>query len=164
MCAYPAGLGTSHPGYGSCNRHGGAWPQVEEMWRNALDIARQEDISPSDALLSMVRTAVGRAAYVDGVLAEKLRLHVADGGSPLDPPAELKPWLGQSRLERKLAAQTAKMAVDAGVMAAIERRLDIEGTLVADALTAALDVLGLDADARMRALGAAQERLMLGEG
>lgn len=128
-----------------------------------MDIAQQEDVTPIDALIGMVRTAVGRAAYVDSVLAERMRLHVADGGSPLDPPAEIKTWLGQSRLERKLAAQTAKMAVDGGVMVALERRLDLEGSLVADALTAALDVLDLDQDTRMRALGAAQERLMLAE-
>ncbi len=164
MCAYPAGLGTSHPGYGSCNRHGGAWPQSEEMWKKAMEISRQEDVSPVDALVGMVRTAVGRAAYVDGVLQEHLRTHIEAGGSALNPPTEIKTWLHQSRLERKLAAQTAQMAVNAGVMTALERRLDLEGSLVADALTAALDALGLDQEDRMRALGAAQERLMLGEG
>lgn len=129
-----------------------------------MDIAKQEDISPVDALIGMVRTAMGRAAYVDSVLSEHLRVHVEDGGSPLDPPTEIKTWLHQSRLERKLAAQTAQMAVNAGVMTALERRLDLEGSLVADALTAALDALGLDQEDRMRALGAAQERLMLGTG
>lgn len=162
-CAYPAGLGTNHPGHGSCNRHGGSWPKSEEMWRQAMEIANREDITPTDALLGMVRSAVGRASYVDGILAEAMRKHIEAGGDPLEPPKEIKPWLAESRLERKLAAQTAKWAVDAGVMTALAQRLDLEGGLVADALTAALDALGLSSEDRMRALGAAQERLMVTE-
>lgn len=41
-----------------------------------------------------------------------------------------------------------------------ERHLDGEGQLVADALAAALDVLGLTEEQRMAALGAAQQRLL----
>lgn len=161
MCAYPAGLGTGHPGLGSCNRHGGAWPQSEEIWRKAMDIARKEDISPTDALIGMVQSAVGRAAYVDSVLTEMLRVHIEAGGSPLSPPKEIRPWLAESRKERQLAARTAKAAVDAGVMTALARRLDLEGSLVADALAAGLDVLNLDSDARTQAIAAAHQRLMI---
>lgn len=42
----------------------------------------------------------------------------------------------------------------------LERRLDDEGQLVAEALSAALDVLGLSEEQRIHALGAAQARLL----
>jgi hypothetical protein len=70
------------------------------------------------------------------------------------------PWLRQSREERKLAAATAKQAVDAGVMQALERRLDLEGDLVASALGAALDAVELTHEQRVAALEAAQGRLL----
>jgi hypothetical protein len=126
----------------------------------AQDIAAERNITPHEALLDLVRTATGRAAWVDGVLAQEMRDHVGNGGDPLKPPKSVNQWLAQSRLERKLAAATAKQAVDAGVMAALERRLDLEGELVASALAAALDALDLDPDQRMRALGAAQQHLL----
>lgn len=126
----------------------------------AQEIAAERNITPHEALLDLVRTATARAAWVDGVIAQQMRDHVDAGGDPLKPPSEVKSWLGQSRLERKLAATTAKQAVDAGVMVALERRLDLEGELVAAALSAALDVLDLDHEQRVRALGAAQQHLL----
>ena len=126
----------------------------------AHDIATERSITPHEALLGLVRTATGRAAYVDTIIAEQLREHVDAGGDPLKPPDEILPWMRQSREERKLAATTAKQAVDAGVMVALERRLDLEGDLVASALSAALDSLELDHDQRVKALGAAQQHLL----
>lgn len=125
-----------------------------------MEIARREEISPVDAMLGLVKTSMGRVAYVDAVLTEAMRKHVASGGDPLDPPASLLPLMRVSRDERRLATQTAKGAIDAGVMVALAKQLDVDGGLVADALTAALDALDLDHDLRMRALGAAQERLV----
>ncbi|WP_329336104.1 hypothetical protein OG252_13140 [Streptomyces sp. NBC_01352] len=126
----------------------------------AQELAAEQNVTPHEALLNLVRTATGRAAWVDNVLANEMREHVEAGGDPLKPPASLNPWLAQSRLERKLAAATAKQAVDAGVMVALERRLDLEGELVATALAAALDALNLDHDQRVLALGAAQQHLL----
>lgn len=126
----------------------------------AQEIAAERNITPHEALLGLVRTATGRAAYVDTIISERLREHVASGGDPLKPPDEVLPWLKHSREERKLAAATAKQAVDAGVMVALERRLDLEGELVAAALGAALDALDLQPEQRMAALGAAQQHLL----
>lgn len=160
MCSHRAGQGTSHPGLGTCSWHRGAHRHVEEAWAMAQDIAAEHNITPHEALLGLVRTATSRAAYVDTIISERLREHVAAGGDPLKPPKELLPWLGESRQERKLAAATAKQAVDAGVMVALERRLDLEGELVASALGAALDVLELSHEQRVAALEAAQGRLL----
>jgi hypothetical protein len=126
----------------------------------AQELAAERDITPHEALLSLVRTAAARAAWTDNIIFQQLRDHVDNGGDPLKPPTELAPWLKQSREERKLAAATAKQAVDAGVMAALERRLDLEGELVANALGAALDALDLPHEQRVAALEAAQGRLL----
>lgn len=160
MCSSRAGHNTHHPGLGHCSWHKGAHQHVEEAWAMAQELAAERNITPHEALLDLVRTATARAAWVDGVVAQLMRDHVDDGGDPFKPPQSLNPWLAQSRLERKLAATTAKQAVDAGVMVALERRLDLEGELVATALSAALDVLDLDHEQRVRALGAAQQHLL----
>lgn len=126
-----------------------------------MDIAAQQNMSPTDALISLVRVAMGRGAYVDSVLSELMRRHVEAGGDPLLPPPAIHPWLKESRNERNLAARTAKAAVDAGVMVALAQRLDMEGALVADAVAAALDAVELTPEQRIAALNAAQERLMV---
>jgi hypothetical protein len=126
----------------------------------AHELATEQNITPHEALLGLVRTASSRAAWTDTVIINAMREHVEAGGDPLKPPVEMMPWLRQSREERKLAALTAKQAVDAGVMAALERRLDLEGDLVASALSAALDVLDLPHEQRVAALEAAQGRLL----
>jgi hypothetical protein len=126
----------------------------------AQELAAERDITPHEALLSLVRTAATRAAWTDSVIVNAMREHVDNGGDPLKPPTELAPWLKQSREERKLAAATAKQAVDAGVMAALERRLDLEGELVATVLGGVLDSLNLDHEQRMAALGTAQQLLL----
>ena len=125
-----------------------------------MEISRKENISPVDALLSFTQTAMGRSSYVESVLVEKLKAHVDKGGNPLRPPAYLHEWLEESRQERKLAAQTAKQAIDAGVMVALAQQRDLDGSLVADAVAAALDSLPLEPEQRMKALGAAQRRLL----
>jgi hypothetical protein len=160
MCAHRAGQGTNHPGYGTCIWHRGGNRHVEEAWAMAQEIAAERNITPHEALLGLVRTATGRAAYIDTIISERLRDHADAGGDPLNPPQELMSWLAQSRLERKLAATTAKQAVDAGVMVALERRLDLEGDLVAAALSAALDAIDLSHEQRLAALGAAQQHLL----
>jgi len=126
----------------------------------AQELAAEHNVTPHEALLGLVRTASARAAWTDTIIANAMREHVDAGGSPLKPPQELTPWLKQSREERKLAATTAKQAVDAGVMVALERRLDLEGELVAAALGAALDAIELTHEQRVAALEAAQGRLL----
>lgn len=160
MCCNRAGQGTKHPGYGTCFWHKGSQRHVEEAWAMAQDIAAEQNITPHEALLGLVRTATSRAAYLDTVISARLREHVDNGGDPLKPPQDMMGLLKQSREERRLAAGTAKQAVDAGVMAALERRLDLEGELVAHVLGGVLDHLDLSHEQRMAALGTAQQLLL----
>lgn len=162
-CTHPAGKGTGHFGYGHCEVHGGAWPQSEQAWGQAMELAKNDGTGPTEALLKLVSVSMSRAAYVDLVLQEALNKHIKSGGNPLEPPDSMKPWLKESRNERLTAGRLAQAAVNAGVMDAMARRLDMEGGLVADALTAALDTLELGPADRMKALGAAQERLLSAE-
>lgn len=61
----------------------------------------------------------------------------------------------------KIITQWCKIhGVEAPAKIALEHRLDLEGQLVADAVAAALDVLGLTEEQRIAALGAAQQRLL----
>jgi hypothetical protein len=160
MCCNRAGQATKHPGLGTCSWHRGAQQHVEEAWAMAQELAAERNITPHEALLGLVRTAAARAAWTDNIIFQQLREHVDAGGDPLKPPDGMLPWLRQSREERKLAAATAKQAVDAGVMQALERRLDLEGDLVASALGAALDAVELTHEQRVAALEAAQGRLL----
>lgn len=125
----------------------------------AQEAAAEENITPTEALLGFVRSAAGQAAFLGEVVRAKLQQHVEAGGDPLDPPKELVLWLRQARDERSAAARIAKSAVDAGAVAALERRLDLEGETVAAALSAVLDALGLDQEQRIFALGIAQAKL-----
>lgn len=125
----------------------------------AEELAAEYNISPQEALLGFVRVSAARSAYLDAVVREKLRRHVEGGGDPFEPPDGLVPWLRQSRDERTAATRTAKSAVDAGVMVALEKRLDLEGELVADTLGVVLDALDLSHDQRMFALATAQAKL-----
>lgn len=159
-CGWYAGEGTRHPGLGVCVRHSGGWPLIEATWRKAMDVAQELNVTPYEALLMSVRQAAGRVAWTELQLRDAVDRHRGSGGNPSDPSGDMKFWMAESRRERTLAARIAKASVDAGVAAALVRRLEMEGAAVADAVIAALDVLELDSEQRMRALGAAQQRLL----
>lgn len=158
MCAYPAGAGTGHKGWGVCRWHRGQWAAVEKTWRNAVDLAEEMDVTPLEALLYSVRTAAAHAAWTDLQLRAAIKAQDADPGE--EPDSAVNKWLTESRRERTLFAKISKAAVDAGVAAALVQRIELEGNAVADAVTAALDILGLTPEDRFRALGAAQDRLL----
>ena len=121
----------------------------------ALEVARELDISPWDALLLAVRKAAGRVAWVDQQLTEAA--NAADGDQNDRGVAR---WLSESRRERTLLARTAKAAVDAGVAERFVRQVELEGRLVAEVLGRVIDRLELAPDARVRAYALAQEELI----
>lgn len=160
-CAYPAGAGTRHKGWGYCRWHGGQLTKVEETWKMAAELAEQMDINPLEALLYSVRVAGGHAAWADTQLRAARKRQVEAGGQPGDAPSdEVKRWSLESRRERTLFARISGEACRAGVAAALVARIDLESTAVAEAVMAAVDVLDLDPSARNIALGEAQKRLI----
>lgn len=152
-----AGWGTEHAGYGPCRTHGSK--DVHEGWVSALDVARELNISPWEALLKNVRLAAGRVAWTDEQLSEAVRKNDGDMNKP-----EIARWLKESRLERTLMAKMAKAAIDGGVAERLVRQTELEGQLVAAAVIAALDRLDfLTTEQRTAALDAAHQRLLSAE-
>ena len=153
----PPGYGTAHRGFGPCRSHGNR--DEHEGWIVALEIAREEHITPWDALLKSVRLAAGRVSWVDEQLTQAVRANDGDMNQP-----NVAKWLKESRLERTLLAKMGKAAIDAGVAERMVRQVELEGQLVAEALVHALDVLELTAEQRTIALEAAHARLLSASG
>lgn len=120
-----------------------------------MDLVRELDVSPWEALLLGVRLTAGSVMRTERKLVE---VEQQSDGAEVTPP-ELKYWRQETRRERVLMVRTAKAAIDAGVAERLVRQVEMEGQLVAAALTAALDVLPLSAEQRMTALTAAQGHL-----
>lgn len=153
----PAGWGTGHAGFGRCAVHGGRWRAVEEVWRVAIEMARDDPrVSPFEALLYGVAKAHARVEWTDAQLREALR--ATDGADPMES-ATVRRWLRESRAERAQLARTAKATVDAGVAERMVRQVELEGRLLSDALAHALDALDLTPDQRFAALEAAHDHL-----
>lgn len=152
-CRLGAGYETKHPGYGPCRVHGGA--KAHRAWEAALDIARELNVTPWEALLKSVRVAAARAAWVDQQLADAVRRNDGEPGTP-----EVKGWLKESRLERTLLARMAKSAVDAGVAERLVRQTELEGEIVAEVIGRVLDKLGLPPEQRVLAFDEAHRQLL----
>lgn len=120
-----------------------------------MDVARELQVSPWDALLLSTRLAAGRVAWVDMQLTEATREN--DGDMSAGPVLR---WLKESRLERTLLARTAKAAVDAGVAERLVRQVELEGRLVAEVLGRTLDRLELSAEQRQSAFSYAHQELL----
>jgi hypothetical protein len=120
-----------------------------------LDVARELNVSPWDALLKATRLAAGRVAWVDLQLDEATRANDGDAGTPA-----VRNWLKESRLERTLLARTAKAAIDAGVAERLVRQVELEGRLVAEVLGRTLDALELTAEQRQTAFATAHRELL----
>jgi nucleotide-binding universal stress UspA family protein len=148
-----AGEGTRHAGFGPCQAHGSS--AQHRAWELALEVARELNVSPWDALLKATRLAAGRVAWVDLQLDEATRANDGDAGTPA-----VRNWLKESRLERTLLARTAKAAIDAGVAERLVRQVELEGRLVAEVLGRTLDALELTAEQRQTAFATAHRELL----
>lgn len=161
VCRNFPGHETDHRGVGPCYAHANRYEH--RVWTMSLDIAREEQITPWEALLRGVRLAANRVTWADAQLAHAVRMNDGDVNHPA-----IARWMRESREERRLMAQAAKVAIDAGVAAAIVRQVELEGQIVASAVAAALDALELTPELRMQAITAAHDHLMasnqLGEG
>jgi hypothetical protein len=120
-----------------------------------VEIAREENVSPWDALLRATRLAANRVAWVDRQLASVVAEH---DGEPF--ALEVRQALSESRKERTLLARTAKSAVDAGVAERLVRQVELEGRLVAEVLGRTLDALELTVEQRQTAFTVAHRELL----
>lgn len=120
-----------------------------------MDIARELDVTPWEALIKSVKIAAARAAWVDQQLADSVR---RNDGEP--SASEVKSWLKESRMERTLLARMAKAAVDAGVAERLVRQTELEGEIVAEVIGRVLDKLGLPPEQRVLAFDEAHRQLL----
>jgi hypothetical protein len=152
-CRMLAGEETKHRGYGPCRVHGGS--KAHRAWEKALDIARELNVTPWEALLKSVRVAAARTAWVDAQLADAVRRNDGEPGA-----AEVRGWLKESRLERTLLARMAKSAVDAGVAERLVRQTELEGEIVAEVIGRVIDKLALSQEQRIAAFDEAHRQLL----
>lgn len=153
-CKMPAGEGTKHQGFGPCRIHGRA--KEHRAWELALDVARELNVSPWEALLKSVRLSAGRVEWVDAQLREATRKNDGEESAP-----EVRMWLKESRDERTHLAKVAKAAIDAGVAERLVRNVEMEGQLVAEVLGRTLDALDLPAELRVKAFDVAHTQLLV---
>lgn len=164
VCDKRAGWGTAHEGAGPCKRHDKLVDDVAAggdghrgrigAWVMAHGFARALDVTPWEALLTAVKIAAGRVAYIEAKLGEAYSDEQLEGGG------ELAWWVKQAELWHDRMAKVAKMAIDAGVAERMVRQIELEAELMLKAATRTFDELGLDEVQRERALGTMSRHLL----
>jgi len=158
LCERPAGKGTYHPGVGRCRRHEGATGRAEGAWMVGHLIAVELDVSPWQALLTAVRRAAGAAAWYHEKLAE------APGDAALAVGGSHRGWLEDWRDAQDRMVRYSKLAIDAGVAAAMVTQARGEGEQLARVLNAALGEAELDEETETRLRQALRRALLAQDG
>jgi hypothetical protein len=139
-----------------------------QVWRAYLyghtqeQIAADHDISQSrvSQIITEIRNSIPQTNKTDAALLDLERLHLMlTGVMPAAADGDTKASAAAMRIIERRAKMLGLDATEP-LSIVLERHRDLEGQLVADALAAALDVLGLTEEQRMAALGAAQQRLL----
>lgn len=120
----------------------------------AHGFAKALDVTPWEALLTAVKIAAGRVAFIEAKLGE------AYSDEQLEPSGDLAWWVRQAELWHNQMAKVAKMAIDAGVAERMVRQVELEAELMMKATTRTFDELGLDEMTRERALGMMSRHLL----
>lgn len=138
------------------------------IWRDYLyghtqeQIAADHDISQSrvSQILTEIRESIPQTSKTDAALLDLERLNLMlTGVLPAAREGDTKASGAAMRIIERRARMLGLDATEP-LSIVLERQRDLEGQLVADALAAALDVLGLTEEQRIAALGAAQQRLL----
>lgn len=185
-CAYPAGRGTDHLGYGKCKHHGGNSPSgtIAGARQMAIALGAELDLEPHEALLLTVR----RAAMWERICASKVAAltddqlivtHVRErvwagngengtgGGTETITGltrAELHIWLRAHQQAIRDLASIAKTALDAGVEERRVRVVESLGGQLADLIGGILADLKLDEAQKVIASESVRRHLTLIEG
>ena len=137
------------------------------IWRSYLLGRTQEAIAAEhnitqqrvSQILAEVRASIPEDARTDAALVDLERLDLLLSGVL---PAAVAGDVQATRAALAVLERRAKMLrldLETPLRVSLERRLDLEGELVANTLGAVLDALDLSHDQRMFALAAAQARL-----
>lgn len=153
-CQRNAGSGTGHPGVGPCSWHDRWFAAGTGAWIVAHGFARELNVTPWEGLLTAVRIAAGRVAFIEH------KLGTAVGDEELEVNGRLWHWVRQAELWHDKLAKISKLAIDAGVAERLVRQLELEAQLMLRATSLTFDELGLDPDTRQRALGIMSRNLL----
>jgi hypothetical protein len=110
-CRALAGMGTSHPGLGTCRHHFGNAPNhikhaiKEEAKKHATSFGEPKRVMPGEALLEMLWTAYGQVHWLQGEIAKQKDLTAFEARVLVQAHAE----------ERDRVAKIAATALAAGV-------------------------------------------------
>jgi hypothetical protein len=145
-CRAFAGQGTDHHGVGRCKYHGGATRSHVKSAAKKEAAARmagfgvQLDISPAEALLSMVRLSAGHVAYLQQEIEQD------SDESPYERAVLWEAW----NAERDRLTRTAKAAVESGCAIAMVRHAEQVGQLMGEVLRGVLFSRELDLSSAQR--------------
>lgn len=164
VCDKRAGWGTAHEGAGPCKRHdklvddvvagGDGYRGRIGAWVMAHGFAVALDVTPWQALLTAVKIAAGRVAFIEAKLGQ------AVNDTDFEPSGDLAWWVRQSELWHDRMAKVAKMAIDAGVAERLVKQVELEAELMLKATQLTFSELGLDEMTRERALGIMSRHLL----
>lgn len=168
-CALPAGWGTDHHGFGLCRFHGGNTPNGKREAQALMTVEAVAtygspiDTTPEQALLAEVHRTAGHVAWLRTKVGELAdddlvwgRTKVEDVGASeftgtnTTEAAAVNVWLDLYQRERKHLVDVCKTAIAAGIAERQVRLAEAQGQLMATAIEAILDGLGLSDEQRKR--------------
>lgn len=122
------------------------------------------DVSPWQALLSEVRRAAYRAAWIDQQLDAEAShatqlAHETEAADRWAGSAEVRRWTEESRRERVHLARVSKMAIDAGLAERYVQSIEADARLITRIVGKAIGVLDLDSEQQLEVSGALREAL-----
>lgn len=138
-CRALAGMGTKHPGIGTCRHHFGNAPNhvkhaiKEAAKRHQRSFGEPKKVMPGDALLEMLWTAYGQVHWLHGEIGKHKDLTSFEARVLVQAHAD----------ERDRVAKIAATALAAGVQERQIRLAEMYGEMIARLITSVLDDMKL---------------------
>jgi hypothetical protein len=138
-CRALAGMGTKHPGIGTCKHHFGNAPNhvkhavKEAVKKHQRSFGEPKKVMPGDALMEMLWTAYGQVHWLAGEIDKQKDLTSFEARVLVQAHAE----------ERDRVAKIATTALAAGVAERRVRLAELYGELIATLISGVLDDMKL---------------------
>lgn len=119
----------------------------KRAWEAGKEFMGELDVSPWDALLSEVRRAAYRSAWVDHrveVARGEVDALDSDPEARLVYDAELRKWLEESRRERMHMTRISKQAIDAGLAERYVESVRVEGQRIIGIIARTMEAAQLE--------------------
>lgn len=148
FCQLAAGYGTDHPGIGHCKFHFGATKAHRVRAQNqraqvaVVTFGLAIDISPVEALLQEVHRTAGAVAYLQEVIEEldPSCLVQLDMKGKVEVPSV---WVTMYQAERAHLVKVSAEAIKCGIEERRVKLAESQGLLLAQAVRAILEELGV---------------------